>query len=275
MTSRYALLLSFIIVGASCVVCAGQNGKRVSLCSIQQTPQSYLHTIVEVRASIFIGGASQLEEGKCSFLFAFGDDYQTLGRRFRVKHNRQWAQMQKLLRTPPRATVPSMRELSEQLSRAWWNAFLRLALFPRAEMGLHVVILSVSGVRPVPIKCDPPNVHFLDPVSPQGGRANLREHADEVGRNRRRAFWDLSAMNGRAGVDVRWERPIAMMECVCALYKFTGKERDTETGLNYFGARYYGSNVGRFTSPDPLYLEMLRQPTPNNETSTRTVEIIR
>jgi len=33
-------------------------------------------------------------------------------------------------------------------------------------------------------------------------------------------------------------------------YKFTGKERDAESGLDYFGARYYGSNMGRFTSPD-------------------------
>lgn len=32
----------------------------------------------------------------------------------------------------------------------------------------------------------------------------------------------------------------------------TGKERDTETGLDYFGARYYGSSMGRFMSPDPL-----------------------
>ncbi|HYG99310.1 MAG TPA: RHS repeat-associated core domain-containing protein [Terriglobales bacterium] len=35
-------------------------------------------------------------------------------------------------------------------------------------------------------------------------------------------------------------------------YKFTGKERDSETGLDYFGARYYGSNMGRMLSPDPL-----------------------
>jgi RHS repeat-associated protein len=31
---------------------------------------------------------------------------------------------------------------------------------------------------------------------------------------------------------------------------FTGKERDSESGLDYFGARYYGSVAGRFTSPD-------------------------
>src|SRR5262245_35139443 len=34
--------------------------------------------------------------------------------------------------------------------------------------------------------------------------------------------------------------------------KFTGKERDDETGLDYFGARYYGSVMGRFTSVDPV-----------------------
>ncbi len=34
--------------------------------------------------------------------------------------------------------------------------------------------------------------------------------------------------------------------------KFTGKERDDETGLDYFGARYHAPLHGRFTSPDPL-----------------------
>ncbi len=31
---------------------------------------------------------------------------------------------------------------------------------------------------------------------------------------------------------------------------FTGKERDAESGLDYFGARYYASNMGRWMSPD-------------------------
>ncbi|MBX7185679.1 MAG: RHS repeat-associated core domain-containing protein [Vicinamibacteria bacterium] len=35
--------------------------------------------------------------------------------------------------------------------------------------------------------------------------------------------------------------------------RFTGKERDAETGLDYFGARYFASKVGRFTTVDPAY----------------------
>ena len=36
--------------------------------------------------------------------------------------------------------------------------------------------------------------------------------------------------------------------------KFTGKERDTETGYDYFGARYLSSKVGRFTALDPSFI---------------------
>ena len=32
--------------------------------------------------------------------------------------------------------------------------------------------------------------------------------------------------------------------------RFTGKERDAESGLDYFGARYYGGALGRFGSRD-------------------------
>ncbi|MGB6470998.1 MAG: RHS repeat-associated core domain-containing protein, partial [Candidatus Acidiferrales bacterium] len=35
-------------------------------------------------------------------------------------------------------------------------------------------------------------------------------------------------------------------------YKFTGKERDPESGLDNFGARYDSSQYGRFMTPDPL-----------------------
>jgi len=32
--------------------------------------------------------------------------------------------------------------------------------------------------------------------------------------------------------------------------KFTGKKRDVETGLDYFGARYYSNGLGRWLSAD-------------------------
>ena|GEM_PF-2785365 len=38
----------------------------------------------------------------------------------------------------------------------------------------------------------------------------------------------------------------------CIRQHFTGKERDTESGLDYFGARYYSSTQGRFTGVDPV-----------------------
>jgi RHS repeat-associated protein len=48
------------------------------------------------------------------------------------------------------------------------------------------------------------------------------------------------------------------MDCVACLftiaslgsYKFTGKERDSESNLDEFGARYYASSLGRFMTPD-------------------------
>jgi RHS repeat-associated protein len=37
--------------------------------------------------------------------------------------------------------------------------------------------------------------------------------------------------------------------------RFTGKERDAETGLDYFGARYMAAAQGRFTSPDRPFMD--------------------
>ena len=33
-------------------------------------------------------------------------------------------------------------------------------------------------------------------------------------------------------------------------YKFTGKERDSESGNDFFGAKFYSGTMGRFMSPD-------------------------
>jgi RHS repeat-associated protein len=44
----------------------------------------------------------------------------------------------------------------------------------------------------------------------------------------------------------------ASVRRTCVRSRNTGKERDAETGLDYFGARYLSSAQGQFTSPDPL-----------------------
>ncbi len=40
----------------------------------------------------------------------------------------------------------------------------------------------------------------------------------------------------------------------CVRQQFTSKERDTESGLDFFEARYYSSLQGRFTSADPIII---------------------
>src|SRR5580704_14466390 len=37
--------------------------------------------------------------------------------------------------------------------------------------------------------------------------------------------------------------------------KFTSKERDAETGLDYFGCRYFSGAQGRWTSPDQPFAD--------------------
>lgn len=41
-------------------------------------------------------------------------------------------------------------------------------------------------------------------------------------------------------------------------YSFGNKERDTESGLRYFEARYYESRIGRFVAQDPVFWELGR-----------------
>jgi RHS repeat-associated protein len=47
---------------------------------------------------------------------------------------------------------------------------------------------------------------------------------------------------------------ISQAEVSLKRYRYTGKERDTETGLTYHGARYYAPWIGRWTTCDPAGL---------------------
>jgi RHS repeat-associated protein len=47
-------------------------------------------------------------------------------------------------------------------------------------------------------------------------------------------------------------------------HHFTGKERDSESGNDYFGARYYASSIGRWVSPDPTGLALAEAENPQS-----------
>ncbi|HCT84472.1 MAG TPA: hypothetical protein DF296_04645, partial [Candidatus Margulisbacteria bacterium] len=57
-------------------------------------------------------------------------------------------------------------------------------------------------------------------------------------------FGTTSYRSGRTETEVAMKR-----------YKYVGKERDEETGLYYYGARYYAAWIARFVSVDPLQLK--------------------
>jgi RHS repeat-associated protein len=74
-------------------------------------------------------------------------------------------------------------------------------------------------------------------------------HADHIGTERVRTTMSAAQCETLANL------PFGDLEtktgnCDPSARFFTGKERDPETGLDYFGARYYGSGTGTWLSPD-------------------------
>eukprot|EP00828_Plagiopyla_frontata_P012883 TRINITY_DN1745_c0_g1_i3.p1 TRINITY_DN1745_c0_g1~~TRINITY_DN1745_c0_g1_i3.p1 ORF type:complete len:327 (+),score=9.63 TRINITY_DN1745_c0_g1_i3:156-1136(+) len=69
----------------------------------------------------------------------------------------------------------------------------------------------------------------------------LDQNADIITYEEYHPFGTTSYKSGRTETEVSLKR-----------YKYVGKERDDETGLYYYGARYYAGWIGRFISVDPL-----------------------
>lgn len=70
----------------------------------------------------------------------------------------------------------------------------------------------------------------------------LNEISNVISYEEYHPFGTASFFAARSGVEVSLKR-----------YRYTGKERDEESGLYYHGARYMAPWLGRWTSTDPLY----------------------
>jgi RHS repeat-associated protein len=68
----------------------------------------------------------------------------------------------------------------------------------------------------------------------------LDDNADLISYEEYYPFGASSYRAGRSATEVALKR-----------YRYVGKERDENTGLDYYGARYYGSWLGRWCSADP------------------------
>ena len=69
-------------------------------------------------------------------------------------------------------------------------------------------------------------------------------------------FAAVSSTEGGVDCGFRQHRTVVLtpetLFPVATEHHFTGKERDAESGNDYFLARYYGNSMGRFLSPDPI-----------------------
>jgi hypothetical protein len=147
------LVLSCTLIGLC--NCSWAGTVHVSLCSLQEKPERFLNSEVElVEALIFAGGEyPRITAGQCSFRYAYGDDYQTLGDRFPVKHNGEWKLLKELLGTTGCAS--NVRVAKAKIK----GTIIRVpatGTVPSNEMPLELVIQSVSEVERVPVDCTPP-----------------------------------------------------------------------------------------------------------------------
>lgn len=87
------------------------------------------------------------------------------------------------------------------------------------------------------------------PAAAQGPQGTIEYyHVDAIG--------SVRAVTNQQGAVVRRHNYLAFGEEYLSdqgadSRRFTGKERDAETGLDYFGARYYSQRLGRWGSVDP------------------------
>ncbi|SRR5229473_5010259 len=149
-----SLLCSFVFLLA---VASGyaRESAQVTTCILQEKADTFLNTVVEVRATIIEGSGHSafIHDGQCKFLVALGADYQTFGKRFPAKQNAEWKRMQQVLSKSECAN--NVRVVKAKF-RGTVIRIPATGIIPPDEMGIELVIQSVADVERVPVKCTPP-----------------------------------------------------------------------------------------------------------------------
>jgi len=91
-------------------------------------------------------------------------------------------------------------------------------------------------VNPIPVQ----RYQFSNNI--ESATLELDETASIISYEEYYPYGDTSYQAGRSATDVSQKR-----------YRYTGKEKDEESGLYYYGARYYSSMIGIFISVDPKF----------------------
>jgi RHS repeat-associated protein len=84
----------------------------------------------------------------------------------------------------------------------------------------------------------------------------------QLAENSRQGFELRSSTLRWGGSEVKSRTALGMRGTLydeCIRSRCSGKERDSEDNLDNFGARYYGSSLGRFTSVDPVIITPMRE----------------
>lgn len=159
-TQPSILRAALFMVSSVLIVCipASANPRKLTICDLNSDWEHLLNKQLEIRGTIFISGEiGVITDQHCSFRFAFGDDYQTFGSRFRVKRDSQWILMRRMLTTQPTCLDGSIVKGQLRIVTARMRGTLirspRTGTIRQDEMPPEFVIRRVYEVRQPSIAC--------------------------------------------------------------------------------------------------------------------------
>ncbi len=126
----------------------------VTTCELQENASNYLNARVDVRSMIIAGSGhfAFIHGEHCQFRIATGDDYQQFGKQYPATKNAQWKRMEQAL------SITRCGSNVRAVKAMFQGTVIRVpatGTIPPDEMGVELVIQSVSDVQSVPIKCRP------------------------------------------------------------------------------------------------------------------------